>query len=103
VLKASLRCEVWQPQGSGLSVVAQNSVPLPGFEQIECPAGPRMSACPVKLKGVKASHGHSAKLPGNSQRTYQKGKQPTTRYVSEGPRYLPPRPKRREVQASAPV
>jgi len=103
VLKASLRCEVWQQQGSGLSVVAQNSVPLSGLEQTESRAGPRTTACPVKLPGVKASRGHSAKLPGRSQRTYVRGKQPTTRSVSGGLRCWPPRPKRREVRASAPV
>ena len=94
MLKASLSCEVWQLQGSGLSVVAQNSVPLPGLEQIKWQAGPRMTACPVKLKGVKASHGHSAKLPGRSQRTYWKGTQPTTRSVTGDLRCSPPRPKK---------
>ena len=86
MLKASSRCEVWQQQGSRLSAVAQNSALLPGLEQTECQAGPRTTACPAKLPGVKASRGHSAKLPGRSQRTYQRGKQPTTRFVSESPR-----------------
>ena len=92
---------MWQRQGSGLSVVAQNSVTLPGLEQIESRVGPKMTAYPVKLPGVKASRGHSAKLPRRSQRTYRKGKQPTTRSVSGGPRCSLLRPKRWEVRASA--
>jgi len=63
VLKASSRCEVWQQQGSRLSAVAQNSALLPGLEQTECRAGPRTTACSVKLPGVKASRGHFAMLP----------------------------------------
>jgi len=63
-------------------VVAQNSVPLPGLEQTECQTGPRTTARLVKLPGVKAGRGHSAKLPGRSQKTYWQGKQPTTRSVS---------------------
>jgi len=46
MLKASLRCEVWQWQESKLSVVTQISV----LKQTECWAGPKTTACLVKLE-----------------------------------------------------